>query len=338
MSTGYYGIDHPNPNRSQFNEQRRGGTKPSGTIVIHTAENAADVNPPDTGAENVAAFISRRSDYGSYHTLVDSDSILLYVPTSYEAFHETSTNRWSVGISAAIRTTDWASQSAAYIEAVYRNLARAAAGEVVEFRKRGIEVPLRKISKAEALKRVPGFIGHGDIDTARRSDPGKDFDWNRFFRYTAEALGQATPTPIYPPAPTPAPSKQLRVDGYNGSNSLKRYQEIAGTPADGVLSAPSDFTRWLQGWLNVRGFRDYQGKALKQDGYGFRLNDPNPVTDRTRTDYALQQYLETLTSGRNMALLPGGHQGQYVGDGTWSAPSVGAKIMQFEANAGRLFR
>jgi hypothetical protein len=338
MATGFYGVDHPNPNKSQFNVKRRNPHGAvSGTIVVHTAENIPDFTPPDDGAENVAAYLSRRTTYGSYHDLVDSDSIVRYLPISYEAFHETRTNHWAVGISAAIRTTDWTTASAGFIEAVYRNLARTAANRVIEIKATyGITVPIARISRTDALNRKPGFIGHGDIDTGRRSDPGANFDWNRFFRYVNEALGTKPPTPVYPPAPTP--STQLKVDGYNGPKSVTRYQQIAGTSADGVISSPSEFTRWLQGFLNTRGFRDYEGKALVVDGYGFRTNDGVAVTTRTRTDYALQQYLETLPSGRNMALLPGGAKGQYVGDGTWSSPSYGAKIMQFEANAGRLFR
>lgn len=338
MATGFWGLDHPNPNLKQYSHPRRNPNgKVSGTIVVHTAENIPDFNPPDDGAESVARYISSRTNYGSYHDLVDSDSIVRYLPIDYEAYHETRTNHWAVGISAAIRTTDWTTASAAFIEAVYRNLARTAANRIIEIKDRyGITVPVTKISRTDALNRKPGFIGHGDIDTGRRSDPGANFDWNRFFRYVNEALGNVTPTP---PQPVPPPSPTtLRVDGYNGPSSITRYQQIAGTPADGTISSPSDFTRWLQGWLNKRGFRDYEGKALVVDGYGFRSNNNGAVTTRTRTDYALQQYLETLPSGRDMAIIGQGERGQYVGDGKWGFPSAGAKVMQFEANAGRLFR
>jgi hypothetical protein len=162
--------------------------------------------------------------------------------------------------------------------------------------------------------------------------PGDERIWqvDDVFARAQVLLGQ-TPTPPRPkpPAPTPPKPALLKVDGYNGSASLTRYQEIMGTTTDGFLSSPSDFTMALQRWLNARGFKDWEGKSLKVDGYGFRQNATKAVTERTRTDYALQQYLETTTTGRAW---------KYVGDGKWGFPSDGAKIMQTEANAGRLFR
>lgn len=162
--------------------------------------------------------------------------------------------------------------------------------------------------------------------------PGDERIWqvDDVFARAQAILGQdpTPPQPKPPLPPTPKP-QALKVDGWNGSASITRYQEIAGTTTDGMISSPSQFTMWLQKWLNARGFRDYDGKALAVDGYGFRSNAEGPVTERTRTDYALQQYLETTQTGKAW---------KYVGDGKWGGPSDGAKIMQTEANAGRLFR
>lgn len=162
--------------------------------------------------------------------------------------------------------------------------------------------------------------------------PGDERIWqvDDVFARAQVILGQApTPPAPKPPAPKPPAPARLKEDGFNGSASITRYQEIMGTDTDGFLSSPSDLTRAIQNWLNARGFRDYEGKMLKVDGYGFRSNAYGAVTDRTRTDYALQQYLETTPTGRAW---------KYVGDGKWGHPSDGAKIMQIEANAGRLFR
>lgn len=160
--------------------------------------------------------------------------------------------------------------------------------------------------------------------------PGDERIWQTddVFARAQAILGQA-PTPPQPKPPAPKPPVGLTVDGWNGSASITRYQEIMGTPNDGSISSPSDFTRALQNWLNARGFRDYDGRTLKVDGYGFRSNANGAVTERTRTDYALQQYLETTQTGKAWG---------YIGDGRWGGPSDGAKIMQTEANAGRLFR
>lgn len=134
-----------------------------------------------------------------------------------------------------------------------------------------------------------------------------------------------------PARPSPAqPSGKLDEDGFEGSGTLGAMQRTIGSAnPDGTLSAPSNFTRTLQRWLNDHGFRDYEGKALVVDGHGHRQNVPSAVISRTRTDYAFQQYLETTPTGRARG---------YVGDGEWGRPSAGVKIIQAELNAGRLFR
>jgi hypothetical protein len=133
-------------------------------------------------------MIARRADWGSYHRLVDSDSIIDMLPWEYEAWQDTETNNWAVGISAALRTSDWLTMPADRADRVYRNLAACAADFVRYMQGKGVVVPLRRISGAEARAKVPGFCAHGDSGVAR-SDPGAAFDWARFFRYTEEALG-----------------------------------------------------------------------------------------------------------------------------------------------------
>lgn len=174
----------------------RRGAKLSGTVIMHTSESVLDIIGDDSGAEDCAAFIGRRTgSYGSYHDLVDSDSIVELVPFEYEAWQDSETNNWAVGISAACRTTDWATMGEAKREGFYRNLAWCAADFVIYMREAyGIEVPRRRISGEEARNRVPGFCAHGDSGLYR-TDPGKDFDWARFFRYIEDALNGNAPTP-----------------------------------------------------------------------------------------------------------------------------------------------
>ena len=96
-----YLEDHP-PRRSQFRRIRR--RKPSGVTVLHTAESMLDLIGEDTGAEGVARFICGRTDPGSYHDLVDSDSAIQLVPYDAEAFQDgTGTNPHALSISWAIR-------------------------------------------------------------------------------------------------------------------------------------------------------------------------------------------------------------------------------------------
>lgn len=176
-----------NPGTQQWGYPRRGASL-SGTCIMHTAECAADNIGEDSSAETCASFIANRADWGSYHRLVDSDSIVNMLPFEYEAWQDSETNPWAVGISAALRTSDWLNMPADREDRVYQNLAICAAEFVRHMAAKGITVPLRRISGAQARARVPGFCAHGDSGVSR-SDPGANFDWDKFFRYTAAALG-----------------------------------------------------------------------------------------------------------------------------------------------------
>lgn len=186
----YYLLAYDTP-PLQYGYPRRGGGRLTGTVIVHTAECAADNIGEDTSAEGCANMIANRADYGSYHRLVDSDSIIRMLPWEYEAWQDTETNNWAVGISAALRTSDWLTMPADRRERVYRNLADCAAEFVTYMRAKGIEVPRVRISGAQARAGVPGFCAHGDSGVAR-SDPGAAFDWNKFFNYTNQALEAVT--------------------------------------------------------------------------------------------------------------------------------------------------
>lgn len=182
-----YLLDY-NPGTQQWGYPRRGGAQLSGTCIIHTAECAMDLDGDDQSAEICASFIANRADYGSYHRLVDSDSIIDMVPWEYEAWQDSETNNWAVGISAAVQAGRWVEIPAARRDRIYRNMAACAADFVRHMATKGIAVPLVRISGAQARARVPGFCAHGDSGISR-TDPGTQFDWALFFRYTAEALG-----------------------------------------------------------------------------------------------------------------------------------------------------
>jgi hypothetical protein len=191
-------VAHP-PARSQFVAPRR--EEVSGVIAVHTAENAPDFVAFDGGAEAVARFIQHRTDPGSYHDLVDSDSIVDVVPYGYEAFHDgTGTNRHSLGLSIATRADVWPLAPQAWRAGAVENAARAAARMARYVHKRtGRVVPARRITAAQARARTPGFISHAELDPTRRTDPGAAFPWAQFLdRYadlTADLRGE-TDMPI----------------------------------------------------------------------------------------------------------------------------------------------
>lgn len=192
MST--YLEDH-SPRIRQFRRPRR--AKPSGVCVVHTAESYPDEAGPDTGAENVAAFIARRTNYGSYHDLVDSDSIIQLVPYDAEAFHDgTGSNPHSYGVSAATQAHRWATLGDAWVDRCVRNMAAASARYARWVRaEHGVIIPAWRITRAQSEDRQPGFLSHAERDPGRRTDPGKDFPWPKFLGYYAAEMKTSTPPP-----------------------------------------------------------------------------------------------------------------------------------------------
>lgn len=163
---GYYLLDNP-PATQQFYSSR---PRPiSGGVLIHTTESIMDNVGPDTGAENVAGFISRRSDYGSYHCIVDQDSAVNLVPDSYVAYHcgASGYNGVTWGISFACRTTDLNPD-----DQWTKNAMVNAAREIVAFWKRNGFDPVassRFIPAIETQSRS-GMSTHGEAQPADRSD------------------------------------------------------------------------------------------------------------------------------------------------------------------------
>ena len=185
-----YLVDNP-PRRSQYRKPRR--AKPTGTIVLHTAENAPDLRPPDLGAENIASFIRGRSDPGSYHTINDQDSRIRLVPFEWEAFGDgTGSNPWAIQLSIAMSADQWwkvTEQQKLWYMAGLASAAREASDWLTVTH--GISVPVRRLTKASHNE--PGFCSHQDRETwfgtpGRRTDPWRNDDalWHLFLTLYAD--------------------------------------------------------------------------------------------------------------------------------------------------------
>lgn len=174
-----YLEDHP-PARRQYIDPRR--AKATGAIVVHTAESITDQVAPDFGAESVARFISTRNTAGSYHSIVDSDSIIHVGRYEWEMFHEgTGGNKWSLGLSFACKADDWTNLPRWWVNSALLNGAREASNMIKWVKSTyGIIVPASRISPAEYRAGKPGFISHGELDPTRRHDPGAMFPWEGF--------------------------------------------------------------------------------------------------------------------------------------------------------------
>lgn len=189
-----------NPQRTpQWNPRRRNGHTDSGVVVVHTFE--APAGRTCTWGAN---FLRTRTDYGSYHWLADALGYTLHLaPWSAETWHETTVNNWSVGISMMAYAANWRKITPAQ----RRNLIHGAALGAHRYSRWRVSqgksaVPARRISRAQALARVPGFIGHGEIDTKRRTDPGAHFPWNDFLAEYARLESRTPASNVSPTTPT----------------------------------------------------------------------------------------------------------------------------------------
>ncbi|HTM85351.1 MAG TPA: N-acetylmuramoyl-L-alanine amidase, partial [Mycobacterium sp.] len=175
-----YLREHPNPHLRQYRSPRRQQVRP--VIVVHTAENLPDTVATDGGAEAVAGFISRRTDPGSYHSLVDSDSLVRLVRYTDEAWHDgTGSNPWSLGLSIATTAAWWPLAPRAWRDGAVEQAAQEAA-RMARFvhAETGAVVQPQRITRAQSENGGSGFISHAERDPKRRTDPGAAFPWAQF--------------------------------------------------------------------------------------------------------------------------------------------------------------
>lgn len=186
---------HP-PIRKQYRSPRR--AKPTGAIVVHTAESEPILVLPDDGATNVAHFISTRTDPGSYHSVSDSNATVHVGRYEWEMFGEaTGGNPWALHLAFACKAHLWPTLPADWVEEALRNGALEAARMAAwVLETTGVIVPARRITAAEYRAGKPGFIGHGDLDPLRRTDPGARFPWNAFLNIFSDHTGEP-PMPTY---------------------------------------------------------------------------------------------------------------------------------------------
>lgn len=207
MALGYYLQDYPNPNTPQYGWLRvtltQLGQRLSGVIGVHTSEAITDFEGVDNNAENNAAFIGRRTDYGSYHTTADADSILPLVHPAWAAWADTTNNAHAMSVSGCLQAARWLEMTPARRRAVVVNMAHAAARMVQTAVADGYlasPTPARRITAAEAISGSrPGFYGHGETNPGTRYDPGQHFDWDLFLTTYAQAIGGAATGPTTPP-------------------------------------------------------------------------------------------------------------------------------------------
>lgn len=246
-------LDDNPPRHQQFRCPRR--ESPSGVIGIHTAESFPDETGPDDGAENVARFIRDRTNYGSYHDICDSDSIITLIRASCVAYHIATfgINEHSYGISAATQAHKWNNLDDDWVDGTIRNMARAAA-RYARWLKRnyGRDIPARWLIARQAADRVPGFIRHSVADPERREDPGATFPANTFFAYYLEELhGTETEEPDM----DATQAKQLKEVHHVLTTPINRVHSTLGEEAPPITVR--------QMWAYTHGWTARTGELLR---------------------------------------------------------------------------
>lgn len=205
--TDYFLIDNPNRHARDHGSHGQFHGYPSRSsqiraIVIHTNEITPDVDGEDDTAERLAKWASTTSSTVSWHAQVDSDSTVLLLPPEFTAFQCRGYNSKTLGIELATRAHLWGDNP----ERDTALLERAA--DVVRGWCHRFDIPIVKVSKSTIDGGGRGIVAHADMDPSRRSDPGKNFPWDRFLALVrAEATHESEATPAAAkPAPKAAPA------------------------------------------------------------------------------------------------------------------------------------
>lgn len=231
------------PARRQFYRPRRDNAFPLwGTV--HTAENNPDNIGPDTGAENVRDFITRRPDPGSYHVVGDFDSLVRLGGDMWEMFgtgKPSGGNRWSLHLSMACKAQQWPQIPADRRPWYGINLAIPAADMT---RLWDLEPRPISLREAELLVRtrgrqgVRGWCRHADLDPGRRTDPGwSDDEFEGWLAAVGELAGQEDEM-------TPEEKAELTRQGQVLDAILLRLSGHEGDPPPGK--------KWFEGWRLLR--------------------------------------------------------------------------------------
>lgn len=170
-----YEIDKRQPASSQGMTPRR--MQWTGAIGVHTCENTPDLILPDGGAEGVTNFIFTRRDAGSYHVIVDSDSVKwLFPPETWETWSVAARdeygrrhNSYTASMSYAYRASWWG-RNPDYEARMIDNGGKVCAEMLLMWSDGNVDQALKACvwrTPREIADGRPGFFEHGSVQADR---------------------------------------------------------------------------------------------------------------------------------------------------------------------------
>jgi len=171
----YYLLENENPNAKLRDNGKQGNYYPTRSkdiqgIVVHTAEGGRS-------AVGIAKYLSTTDRTASAHVVIDDKEIVELVPDDFTAFHCRGSNSKSLGLEIAYFADKWG-EDPVYEEAVIA-LSASWCAEKADAH----NIPMERVTIDEWNAGKKGFISHAECDPSRRTDPGANFDWDKFFAY-----------------------------------------------------------------------------------------------------------------------------------------------------------
>lgn len=339
---GYFLIDNP-PASTQFYPSRNGGL--SGGVVVHTTEGVGG----DDSAENTAGYISRRSDPGSYHCLVDTNSTVMMMPDDYTAFGVGASGYnstcWMIAIAARSSDLD---PNSPYTQS---EIDRCGAEIAAFWQRNGIDAIAAAKWIGEGVKTGPGLANHGDVQPWDRSDAWATHPQRaRLEQLLIDAIvnhsgGYAVPTPnpepTYPPSIPESAIWAMGATGYK----VKEIQGIVGVNADGVFGplTKNAVAQWQSNLgLVADGIWGPRTEEATKNLFAFLAN--LPMIEEVNPDNAflaalndaMNQILSIGSNGGAVKIAQGGLNGKgypLVADGIFG-PATDNAVRRFQSDNG----